>query len=93
MKYALFAGQNFYPSGGWDDFIGFFPSLAEAYKRFSEPVLRSWVDTTDEFFDPNDEDNYEAFEWGHLVDMEENKVVKRVMRKWVKPGLYKIVET
>jgi hypothetical protein len=28
--YALFAGSNFYPSGGWEDFKGYFSSVANA---------------------------------------------------------------
>lgn len=29
-RYLLFAGSNYYPSGGWDDFEGSFDSAAEA---------------------------------------------------------------
>jgi len=28
--FALFAGHNYYPSGGWDDLIGTYPTLPEA---------------------------------------------------------------
>ena len=29
-RYMLFAGQEFYPSGGWSDFIDSFDSIDEA---------------------------------------------------------------
>lgn len=29
-KYLVFAGQHYYPSGGWDDFISSHSSLDEA---------------------------------------------------------------
>ena len=28
--YMLFSGSNFYPSGGWDDFKGYFSSIEDA---------------------------------------------------------------
>jgi hypothetical protein len=28
--FALFAGRNYYPSGGWDDLINTYPTLEEA---------------------------------------------------------------
>lgn len=31
-KYAVFAGYNYYPSGGWNDFVGFCETLDQAYK-------------------------------------------------------------
>lgn len=30
MKYALFRGDNYYPAGGMDDFVGLFNSIEEA---------------------------------------------------------------
>lgn len=31
-RFLLFAGESFYPSGGWHDFIADFDSLNEAYE-------------------------------------------------------------
>ena len=28
--FAVFAGYNYYPSGGWDDFVGMYPTPEEA---------------------------------------------------------------
>jgi hypothetical protein len=30
MRYLLFAGYNYYPSGGWDDFVGSYSDLMTA---------------------------------------------------------------
>lgn len=30
MMYLLFAGFNYYPCGGWDDFVGAYPTLEDA---------------------------------------------------------------
>lgn len=30
MKYLLFLGDNYYPSGGWDDFVNYFDTLYDA---------------------------------------------------------------
>ena len=34
--YLLFAGDFYYPNGGWDDYIGSFLTIDEAKKRFKE---------------------------------------------------------
>lgn len=34
-KYALFAGDNYYPSGGVGDFIDFFETIEQAKERVS----------------------------------------------------------
>lgn len=34
--YLLFAGYSYYPSGGWKDFRGCYPSIEEAKKVFTE---------------------------------------------------------
>jgi hypothetical protein len=33
MRYALFAGDQYYPSGGWEDFIGAYDSIEAARER------------------------------------------------------------
>ena len=29
--FAVFVGDNYYPSGGWDDFVGMYVTFDEAY--------------------------------------------------------------
>ncbi len=36
MKFALFAGWNFYPEGGWKDFRGTFKSEKQALNYFKK---------------------------------------------------------
>lgn len=64
-RYALFAGYNYYPSGGWDDIYGTYDTVEEAQEAWRiarsnpERVLRS--------------------DWGHIIDLttgEETRVVK-----------------
>jgi hypothetical protein len=61
MTYALFAGDNYYPCGGWEDFQGFFDSLEEAQSviSFEKPVG----------------DKCCVYDWAHIVDLEQGKVV------------------
>ncbi len=43
-KYLLFLGDDYYPSGGWDDFVGSFDSLHEAVERIkSEDSHYKWA--------------------------------------------------
>lgn len=35
-KYLLFLGETFYPSGGWDDLIGFYESWHEVREYIEE---------------------------------------------------------
>ena len=39
--YLLFAGSNYYPSGGWDDFVGSFHTHSEALREW-EKNKRDW---------------------------------------------------
>jgi hypothetical protein len=48
MAYALFAGENYYPAGGVDDFVGVFESLIDAHNHAIHQVEFEWghiVDT------------------------------------------------
>lgn len=38
MTFMLFAGQHYYPSGGWEDFAGHFASLEEAREAGQKPA-------------------------------------------------------
>lgn len=66
-RFLLFAGDNYYPGGGWDDFISDHDALAEAlaagkYAATFEGLWKDWwhvVDTetgrTIQHFDPEAE--------------------------------------
>lgn len=41
-RYLAFAGDTYYPAGGWDDFKGDFDTKAEAYAAVCIPITNSW---------------------------------------------------
>ena len=43
-RYMAFAGANYYPCGGWNDFIGFFDTVEEA-KEAARGDWRQVIDT------------------------------------------------
>lgn len=42
INYYLFAGENYYPSGGMYDFIGVFPSLGAAEEKAESFKYNDW---------------------------------------------------
>ena len=40
--YLLFAGDQYYPAGGWNDFIDEFPTEAEALARAANTECNWW---------------------------------------------------
>lgn len=58
-KFLLFAGETFYPGGGWEDFRGEFSSEEE----FEEKYLV----VPEELKEPLE---YKGYDWSHLVDIE-----------------------
>ena len=60
-SYLLFAGSRYYPAGGWEDFIGFFPTV-EAAKKSAESK-------------EGEGDGRYIFQWAHVVCKETFKVV------------------
>lgn len=61
-RYLLFAGNDYYPDGGWHDFKGSFHTLDGA-----EAAYRDWQAR------PYDEGG--TGEWGHVVDTKTGEVV------------------
>lgn len=47
MRYMLFAGDNYYPSGGMDDFVGRAPTLVETIKLLHAVRNRDWFNIYD----------------------------------------------
>ena len=69
--FALFAGDRYYPSGGWGDYVATFASLDDAYARYIQGPGNT---------DDPDEDGYVAtytYDWGHVVNMESGNIVAR----------------
>ena len=59
-RYLLFAGMDYYPSGGWDDYLGDFITISECLSHLKEEKNRCW--------DP--------LEWHHIVDTKTMKIVE-----------------
>ena len=67
--FALFAGDRYYPGGGWNDFVGTFDSIEAAHDRYVKGPYAE---------DEPDEDGYVAvykYGWGHVVDLYSANVV------------------
>ena len=49
QRYLLFMGSNYYPSGGWEDFVGSFPSVEGAlvYALEGHGHSRDWFQVVD----------------------------------------------
>jgi hypothetical protein len=47
-RYAVFKGEFFYPSGGWDDFAGTYETLKEAVRAADEGAAdNTWAHVVD----------------------------------------------
>lgn len=62
-RYLLFAGANYYPRGGMEDFVAGFDGLDGA-------IARGRAET-----DHSGERRGKADDWWHVLDLEEGKVV------------------
>lgn len=47
MNYLLFAGYNYYPSGGWDDFVGQYYSKESAILAAKDIENKEWFQVVD----------------------------------------------
>lgn len=63
-RYVIFAGSDYYPQGGFDDFVADFSKLSDAIK----------------FVDEIDEIDEESAEWCHIVDMRKKEKIKQFER-------------
>jgi hypothetical protein len=61
-RFLLFAGEKYYPRGGYGDYIGSFDSIEDADKELQEISLHEAGELSD-------------IEWAHLWDIEEDVVI------------------
>lgn len=66
--FALFAGDHYYPRGGWGDLVGVFATQEAAERRFHQGQRYEWYD---------EDDDADLFDWGHVVDLDRQVVVAR----------------
>lgn len=80
--FLLFAGEHYYPHGGWEDWRGRFEALDEAKAAFI-----AWRDSGADApsgrwrTDPEGRDT-----WGHIVDDREGEIVSEMWSKHVSGG-------
>lgn len=73
--FLLFAGEHYYPRGGWEDWRGRFETLDEAKAAFIG--WRDHGDREDHSADPNGHHT-----WGHIVDDREGEIVTEMCSDW-----------
>lgn len=71
-KFALLAGNHYYPEGGWNDHIGTFESLDAAYDRYRQGK-------TYEYEGRFGRESGESFpyQWGHVVNLNSGNIVAK----------------
>jgi hypothetical protein len=67
-RYLVFAGDTYYPSGGWNDFQRSFDKLEEAVK-----AMEYYRDIGDIY---EDNSGHDKKDWGHVVDTQSMTIVE-----------------
>lgn len=65
--FLIFAGYDYYPRGGWNDFIGSFSTLQEAEEAAKNVMAVSCGETFDK-------------DWLHIVSLEMNRIVVKAYK-------------
>jgi hypothetical protein len=47
MRFVLFVGENYYPSGGWRDFAGLYDTADEAIAAGEKTTMYQWYNVVD----------------------------------------------
>jgi hypothetical protein len=63
-RFLLFAGENYYPSGGMEDFINSFDSEQEAKDWYNKNQIAA-----------KSNPDLEEYEWLHIWDCTESKII------------------
>lgn len=69
-RFMLFAGDNHYPFGGWDDARGGFNSPDDAFDYLKYGFLPEWS------WEPTETDR-RWWPWAHVVDLQSRRIVRR----------------
>lgn len=62
--FLIFAGENYYPEGGWNDFVGVVGTLEEAKHRITSSIQES-----------QSKNCRIGFDWMHIVSLEGMNIV------------------
>jgi hypothetical protein len=72
-KYAVFAGDDFYPTGGFHDFYGFAYTFAEALALRDEALSEKNAKSRTDWF--NEERSNCPCDWAHVVNLKKKKII------------------
>jgi hypothetical protein len=72
-NYALFAGNNYYPDGGADDFVAYFDSHTSAIAH-AEALEKEWEDYKHDYTLPTPK---HQTDWWHVTETTSMKIVAR----------------
>lgn len=77
MKFALFAGENYYPQGGWHDLDTVADDLEFLYSRIRIVTKSSYgdVDPDDPQFVIAFDDGFANIDWWHIVDTSTGEII------------------
>jgi len=67
--FLVFAGYDYYPKGGWEDFVGSYSTLWEAEEAAKKVIAIS----EEEVFDKD---------WLHIVSLEKNEIVVKANKDY-----------
>jgi len=74
-NYLLFYGDNYYPNGGMEDFIGSYETKELALEALKKQVLKPYSNyyeaSEDEFY----KSEMEELKWAHIYDLSINKII------------------
>lgn len=74
-KYAVFAGESFYPAGGFNDFYGFAATYAEALEIYHEATTTGSRSRTSWWGHDTEFQERGACDWAHVVNLKKQKKV------------------
>lgn len=66
-RYLLFAGETYYPQGGWEDYQRDFATVEEAIKFVDDAHA---LDKAKEYIDQD------GWDWAHIVDRETSRIIR-----------------
>jgi hypothetical protein len=73
--YLIFGGEEFYASGGGNDFLGACKNLGVANRRAAELIGKYVVTEIAEYTDDRNCDTSHKIEWTHVVDGQNGKIL------------------
>jgi hypothetical protein len=74
-KYAVFAGETFYPAGGFNDFYGYARTYTEALNLYNEAKTTGTNLRSSWWAHQSELEARGPCDWCHVVNIKKNKIV------------------